>query len=186
MRITKEPEVRRQEILGAALQIFGEKGYEKTSIADIAKAIGVAQGLCYRYFPSKEALFDSVIEQYASLLAEPFAQYEKETDRPLRQIIEEMPATIEDRDSRYYALFHGAENAKFHVLLSLKLCEKLVPLAERILQRARDRGEVSFDDPHTAAVFCVYGQLGALQDDGLTREEKLEKIRAFLAFALHL
>ena len=97
-----------------------------------------------------------------------------------------MPATIEDRDSRYYALFHGAENAKFHVLLSLKLCEKLVPLAERILQRARDRGEVSFGDPHTAAVFCVYGQLGALQNDGLTREEKLEKIRAFLAFALHL
>ena len=46
MRITKEPEVRRQEILDAALQIFGEKGYEKTSIADIAKAIGVAQGLC--------------------------------------------------------------------------------------------------------------------------------------------
>ena len=107
MRITKEPEVRRQEILDAALQIFGEKGYEKTSIADIAKAIGVAQGLCYRYFPSKEALFDSVIEQYASLLAEPFAQYEKETDKPLRQIIEEMPATIEDRDSRYYACFTG-------------------------------------------------------------------------------
>ena len=62
----------------------------------------------------------------------------------------------------------------------------LFPISERILQRACERGEVSFDDPHTAAVFCVYGQLGALQDDGLTREEKLEKIRAFLAFALHL
>ena len=143
MRITKEPEVRRQEILDAALQIFGEKGYEKTSIADIAKAIGVAQGLCYRYFPSKEALFDSVIEQYASLLAEPFAQYEKETDKPLRQIIEEMPATIEDRDSRYYALFHGAENAKFHVLLSLKLCEKLVPKNWSLWRSASCKGPVT-------------------------------------------
>ena len=46
----------------------GENGYEKTSITDIAKAIGVAQGLCYRYFPSKEALFDSAIEQYADVL----------------------------------------------------------------------------------------------------------------------
>ena len=45
MRITKEPEVRKQEILDMALKLFGEKGYEKTSIADIAKAIGVAQGL---------------------------------------------------------------------------------------------------------------------------------------------
>ena len=42
MRITKEPEVRKQEILDTALRLFGEKGYEKTSIADIAKAIDVA------------------------------------------------------------------------------------------------------------------------------------------------
>lgn len=54
MRVTKEPEVRKQEILDTALKLFGENGYEKTSITDIAKAIGVAQGLCYRYFPSKE------------------------------------------------------------------------------------------------------------------------------------
>ena len=68
MRVTKEPEVRKQEILDTALKLFGENGYEKTSITDIAKAIGVAQGLCYRYFPSKEALFDSAIEQYADVL----------------------------------------------------------------------------------------------------------------------
>lgn len=186
MRITKEPEVRRQEILDAALRLFGEKGYEKTSIADIAKAVGVAQGLCYRYFPSKEALFDSVIEQYADLLTEPFVQFAKENDKPLCQVIEEMPATMEDQNSRYYALFHGAENARFHVLLSLRICEKLVPLAEQMLQKARERGELAFDDPHTAAVFCVYGQLGTLQAEHLTREEKLRQIRAFLRFALHL
>ena len=57
MRITKKPEIRRQEILDAALVLFGKNGYEKTSMADIAKYMGVAQGLCYRYFPSKEALF---------------------------------------------------------------------------------------------------------------------------------
>ena len=67
MRVTKEPEVRKQEILDTALKLFGENGYEKTSISDIAKAIGIAQGLCYRYFPSKEALFDSAIEQYADV-----------------------------------------------------------------------------------------------------------------------
>ena len=40
MRVTKEPEVRKQEILDTALKLFGENGYEKTSITDIAKAIG--------------------------------------------------------------------------------------------------------------------------------------------------
>ena len=48
MRISKEPEARKQEILETAMKLFAEKGYEKTSISDIAKEIGVAQGLCYR------------------------------------------------------------------------------------------------------------------------------------------
>ena len=47
-RITKEPEVRRQEILDTAMKLFYEKGYEKTSITDIAREMGVAPGLCYR------------------------------------------------------------------------------------------------------------------------------------------
>ena len=55
-RITKDPTERRQEILDTALKLFWEKGYEKTSMTEIAQAMQVAQGLCYRYFPSKEAL----------------------------------------------------------------------------------------------------------------------------------
>ena len=52
-RITKAPEERRQEILDTAMRLFYQNGYEKTSIADIAQEMHVAQGLCYRYFPSK-------------------------------------------------------------------------------------------------------------------------------------
>lgn len=185
-RITKEPEVRRQEILDTALRLFGEKGYEKTSIADIAKAIGVAQGLCYRYFPSKEALFDSAIDQYADILAERFAGFGGNERRTLRQIIGEMPSDPEERDTKYYPVFHGAENRKFHDQLSLRVCEKLVPLVEKLLRRAREVGEAQVDDPQAAAAFCVYGQLGILRRDDLTQEEKAEKIREFLLFALRL
>ena len=113
MRVTKEPEVRKQEILDTALKLFGENGYEKTSITDIAKAIGVAQGLCYRYFPSKEALFDSAIEQYADVLVKQFVSSGKDDHKTLRQIIEDMPATMEERDTKYYSVFHGVENKKF-------------------------------------------------------------------------
>ena len=50
MRVSKASEERRQEILDAAMRVFYEKGYEKTSISDIALKLGVAQGLIYRYF----------------------------------------------------------------------------------------------------------------------------------------
>jgi len=88
MRITKEPEERKQEILDTAMRLFYEKGYEKTSIADIAKEIGVAQGLCYRYFPSKEALFDCAIEQYADEIVSKFTISKGNEKLTLKEIIE--------------------------------------------------------------------------------------------------
>ena len=186
MRITKEPEVRKQEIVDTALKLFGEKGYEKTSIADIAKAIGVAQGLCYRYFPSKEALFDSAIEQYAGVLVAQMESFKPDENQTLRQIIEAMPSAMEEKDTKYYHVFHGAENKKFHDQLTLKVCEKLVPIVEKLLQQARQRGEIRLDDLQTAAMFCVYGQLGILLANNLTQEEKSKRIREFLIFALQL
>ena len=110
MRVTKEPEIRKQEILDTALKLFGENGYEKTSITDIAKAIGVAQGLCYRYFPSKEALFDSAIEQYADVLVEQFIGAEKDDHKTLRQIIEDIPP------------FTGSGCEKFFEKMTEKAC----------------------------------------------------------------
>ena len=67
MRISKDPAERKQEIIETAMRLFCEKGYEKTSISDIAREMHEAQWLCYRYFPSKEALFDTAVEQYAQL-----------------------------------------------------------------------------------------------------------------------
>ncbi|MFQ9916446.1 MAG: TetR/AcrR family transcriptional regulator [Flavonifractor plautii] len=64
-RISKPPEVRRQEILDTAMELFAEKGYEDTSMADIARRIeGVVQGLCCRCFDSKRVLFREAMEQY--------------------------------------------------------------------------------------------------------------------------
>ncbi len=186
MRITKEPEERKQDIFDAALKLFGEKGYEKTTIADIAKAIGVAQGLCYRYFPSKEVLFDSAIDQYAEILTAQFADLAENSNIPLKEFIEKMPTTVEDKNTKYYAVFHGPQNKKFHNQLSLKTCEKLIPVVEKLLLKAKQNGEIQLEDLSTAAMFCVYGQLGILLEDGMEQREKANRIRAFLIYALHL
>ncbi len=160
MRITKEPEERKQEIFDAALQLFGEKGYEKTTIADIAKAIGVAQGLCYRYFPSKEVLFDSAIDQYADILVAQFADLAENSNIPLKEFIEKMPTTVEDKNTKYYAVFHGPQNKKFHNQLSLKICEKLVPIVEKLLLKARQKGEIQLEDLPTMCLWATWYSAG--------------------------
>lgn len=186
MRITKEPEERKQEIIETAMCLFNEKGYEKTSIADIAKAIGVAQGLCYRYFPSKEALFDCTVDQYAQLLANKLSPPIPRGHVPLRKLLAEMPADVDKEDTDSYKLFHKSVNKKFHNQLLLKVCEKLAPRVLRLFEEAKKYGEIGVEDVETAAFFCVYGQLGILLNDEYEVEEKRQRIHSFLMYALRL
>lgn len=186
MRITKEPEERKQEILDTAMRLFYEKGYEKTSIADIAKEIGVAQGLCYRYFPSKEALFDSAIEQYADEIANKFTISKSNEKLTLKEIIETMPIMVETEGTDYYNVLHIVENKKFHDQLALKVCEKLLKPVTYLLEKAQENGEIQLDNIQAAAKFCVYGQLGILLDKKSSAEEKAKNIRTFLIYALRL
>lgn len=54
-------EEKRQGILGAAFEAFGERGYRNTTIKDIADIAGIAPGSVYTYFDDKEALFRSTV-----------------------------------------------------------------------------------------------------------------------------
>lgn len=54
---------RRQEVLVAARKVFTKKGFHRSTMDDIAAAIGISKGAVYLYFPSKERLFMAIIEQ---------------------------------------------------------------------------------------------------------------------------
>ncbi|MBV7433637.1 TetR/AcrR family transcriptional regulator [Cardiobacteriaceae bacterium TAE3-ERU3] len=65
MRRTKaEAEQTRQDLLEAALKLFDEQGYEKTTLADIAKAAGVTRGAFYWHFKNKSELFNELSERH--------------------------------------------------------------------------------------------------------------------------
>jgi AcrR family transcriptional regulator len=53
-------EDRRQVLISEAARLFGNKGYENTSMRDIAAAVGILPGSLYHHFPSKEELFTAV------------------------------------------------------------------------------------------------------------------------------
>jgi len=55
-RRTQKGELARQRILESALSLFGSKGYEETTMREIAAEAGYSPGLTYRYFASKEEL----------------------------------------------------------------------------------------------------------------------------------
>lgn len=53
----RDAESRREEILAAATQLFGEHGFSETMTQDLADRLGVGKGTIYRHFPSKGELF---------------------------------------------------------------------------------------------------------------------------------
>lgn len=63
----------KKRILEKALELFAEKGYDSVSVGEIAKAVGIKAPSLYSHYPSKQAIFDAIVEDTAS-------QYEKYTD----------------------------------------------------------------------------------------------------------
>ena len=66
-------EATKQRILEKALELFSTYGYDSVSVGEIAKAVGIKAPSLYNHFPSKQAIFDAIVEATA-------AQYEKDTD----------------------------------------------------------------------------------------------------------
>lgn len=56
-------EQRRVEILQAAKEVFAERGFHAASINEVIKRAGIARGTFYLYFTSKDAVFESILDQ---------------------------------------------------------------------------------------------------------------------------
>ena len=70
----KAPEARREEIIHAAIKLFSERGYARTTTKAIAREAGIAEGTIYKYFPSKRDLLfafltPSVLEPLTDMFA---------------------------------------------------------------------------------------------------------------------
>ena len=167
-RISKPPEVRRQEILDTAMELFAEKGYEDTSMADIARRMGVVQGLCYRYFDSKRVLFREAMEQYVRECCAAGLPIIHDRSRTIRQRLDDMAAlTLEtEQNARYHAFYHRPENQSIHEELNWRICAYLTP---HVAEELED----------LAASYLLHGQIGLLGEHAVPLEERVALLRRY-------
>ncbi len=55
-------EARRRQILEAAIACFAERGYSGTTTRELAQRVGITEAALYRYYPSKQSLYDAIID----------------------------------------------------------------------------------------------------------------------------
>lgn len=83
-------ETRAAELLGAAREVFVEKGFAAARLDDVAAKAGVSKGTAYLYFASKEALFRAVVESGLAHVVEVMEELDSlgnETDRPALDLL---------------------------------------------------------------------------------------------------
>jgi AcrR family transcriptional regulator len=114
-RITPRAEETRQKIYDSALQLFREKGFEETTMRDVAQRAGVALGAAYYYFSSKEAFvlafYDEMQQGSHEAILQAMQQHKKMKDR-VRCVLEKRLELLEPNRKFCDALFRHAPNSQ--------------------------------------------------------------------------
>ncbi|MGC5700446.1 TetR/AcrR family transcriptional regulator [Pseudomonas sp. NFXW11] len=71
----RKTELRRQQILAAAVSCFAEQGFHSTSTAQICAAAGMSPGNLFHYFPSKAAIIEAIAEEDHQAMSRLFAEW---------------------------------------------------------------------------------------------------------------
>ena len=114
-RWQRRPDARPDEILDAALEVFGAQGFSGARLEDIARAAGVSKGTLYLYFESKEEMFRAMIRaRIVSVLEEgerELLHTEGSTRTKLELLMRRMWAVVGDPSmARIIKLVHGELN----------------------------------------------------------------------------
>jgi Transcriptional regulator len=76
----------KEAILVAALELFGEQGYDRSPTSQIAKRAGVSEGLIFRHYGNKEGLLSAIIEQGLAQIATTMQPYSDPSISPQQAI----------------------------------------------------------------------------------------------------
>ena len=171
-------EEKRRQILDAAVRVFAGQGYETARVGDIAREAGVAYGLVYHYFDSKEAVLQAVFGEAWERLLSALAQAEHAGDaaEQLSLVIRIVLRTWRDDPDLVRLLVREVMRSPA-IQDELDQIGQAFAIFQRIVERGQREGTFRRDvDPRLAAFF-VYGALdeiltgwvlGRLPDDPAT------------------
>ncbi len=185
MRIVKEAEERKNEILDVAERLFGSKGFDHTSTNDILNEIGIARGTLYYHFKSKEEILDAMIERMTERLLKRAGEIAGQEDVPVLQRFTRMMLAFHVNDGDFgqelLEQVHKPQNALMHQKMQERLLSGITPLITALIREGIAQGICRTDYPkETAEMTFLYAGtvFDGLREYG--REERQKKIAAFI------
>lgn len=181
-RISKNPEERRLEIIRAAEKLFNKNGFNNTTISDIVKSIGVAQGTFYYYFKSKDDVFNSIVDEFLDKFMTELsviAEDEKlDTGEKIELVLEKIIKLLENNEGVIFYL-HTKENIEIHERIEKKFIEYSTPLVVNIVKQGMEENLFDLEYPEEVVEFLMTGShyLGDVNIYEEDREKYLKRVK---------
>lgn len=184
MRVVKEAEVRKNEILDAAERLFGTKGFDGTSTHDILNAVGIARGTLYYHFKSKEDILDAMIDRMTGRLVRDAAEIAADKAVPVLQRLTEMMLALNVQGNlgrEIMAQVHKPQNALMHQKMREHLLGEITPIVTDLLEEGMAQGICRTDYPaEVAEMTLLYSNTAFDTLIKYDEEERQRKIAAFI------
>lgn len=163
----------KQKIIDKALELFAEYGYDAVSVGEIAEAVGIRAPSLYNHYPSKQAIFDAIVESTAK-------QYEADTGKiqihvqnvaqdisvftgiteealfeKVRQIFEYSLHNRAIRNFRRMMTIEQFRSEELAALYSRRYVERMIDYHAGIFRALIAAGEIRAEDPEGLAMMYV-------------------------------
>ncbi|WP_339162614.1 TetR/AcrR family transcriptional regulator [Siminovitchia sp. FSL W7-1587] len=181
----KEAVERKNEILDAADELFGQKGFDGTSTKDILEKVGIARGTLYHHFKSKEDIMDALIERYSNRLLGTAQQIAADKSTPVieRIIRVVMSLNISGASSQeIMEHIHRPQNALMHQKIQKVIINGVTPILTEIIREGIEQGLFSTPYPYECMEMVVAYTNTVFDDDmvNMTDEERVSRIKALI------
>lgn len=186
MRIVKDAEERRNEILDVAERLFCAKGFDNTSTNDILAEIGIARGTLYYHFKSKEDILDAMIERMTNQLVEQASAIALDESIPvLERLTRTMLSLNVDNELGDMVMeqVHRPQNALMHQKLENMLLGKVNRLMTKIAEDGIRQGIMHTDYPAEAVEMIMTYSYTAF--DSMMQYSEEEEQRKIMGFIYH-
>lgn len=187
VRVVKEAQERRNEILDVAERLFCTKGFDATSTGDILNEVGIARGTLYYHFNSKEEILDAMIERITcDLLRKASAIAENASIPVLDRLVQTILALNLNNDLGEMVMeqIHKPQNALLHQKMQSRLLAEVNPMITGIILDGIEEGIFQTAYPEGMVEMTMLYSNTAF--DELAEDTPQEREKRILAFTYNV
>ena len=176
-RVSKPPEIRKQELVDVALSLFMEKGYEAVSVRDILKVVNGHPGMFYYYFASKQEIYNEAMRQMVQRELDVRTKIICNKEKSVLIRAKELISQIQISINSFYRTFNSPDNIAYQTQVIFDLLTAMATPVSQFILEAVNEGMIppeigmNEENAYSMSLFLLYGCAGVIRAEETQAEE---------------